>query len=205
LAEKAQLLAEQQDADNQAKDDANPDQNDNKSAPFDKDLSQSAISHDDQDNQLMDEKDLDIEVKEKMHPELEAIQNQIDDLTKAHEDELEERRVELMTKADINFTMEELESRSRWIIPANKSIFIAIKFFSKEVGQFEAITEFDTTFSIGKPFPYKLNANCSFPEISNFYKNIYMNVRRARSQNMPESLISRAYVTSESVFDFGPL
>jgi len=164
------------------------------------------VSHDDQDNQFLDDKDnLDITVKERMHPDLEAIQNQIDDLTKTYEDELEERRVELMTKSEIAFTIEELEKRSRWIIPANKSIFIAIKFFSKEVGQFEAVTEFDTTFSIGKPFPYKLNANCSFPEISNFYKNIYMNVRRARSQNMPESLISRAYVTSESVFDFGPL
>jgi len=41
--------------------------------------------------------------------------------------------------------------------------------------------------------------------ISTFARSIYYNVKKNRPLNPPESYISKAYITNENVFDFGPL
>ena len=41
--------------------------------------------------------------------------------------------------------------------------------------------------------------------ISTYSKNIYYNVKKNRPMNPPDSYISKAFITSENVFDFGPL
>ena len=41
--------------------------------------------------------------------------------------------------------------------------------------------------------------------ISTYSKNIYYNVKKSRPLNPPESYISKAFITSENIFDFGPL
>jgi hypothetical protein len=200
------LLQKQQRAQEDGDSDAGSDL---EKSPFDKDLSQSDVQHvnDDDKEPFGDEKDgLDLTpVKEKVHPELEAIQVKIDQLRFDMEELVRTRRGDLMARNEVDFDMDALESRARWIVPANKSIYIVIRFFSKGVGEFNTTSDFDTTFSIGKPFPYRINAFCNFPEINPNPTNIFSNRRRIRAAAMPESLISRAFVLSESVFDFGPL
>ena len=41
--------------------------------------------------------------------------------------------------------------------------------------------------------------------LSTYSKNIYYNVKKSRPHNPPDSYISKAFITNENVFDFGPL
>ena len=191
----------------QDEDDEN-DENHSHSKILDKDTSQ-AVSNPPKDGENIDQVDQEAHDatpgKPKMHPELQEIQDQIDLLKRDWAEKLRVKRSELMSRTDVTFKMEDLEKVTRWIIPANKSIYMIVRFFSKAIGSFEATTDFDTTFSIGKTFNYKVSALCDFPQINSNPTNIFANRRRVRAAHMPESLISRAYVHSESVFDFGPL
>jgi len=56
-----------------------------------------------------------------------------------------------------------------------------------------------------KTFNLSLNAICEFPTINSNYKNVFMAQKKSRPSQPPESYLSKTYVVSEGVFDFGPL
>mmetsp|Transcript_39618 Transcript_39618/g.60632 ORF Transcript_39618/g.60632 Transcript_39618/m.60632 type:complete len:241 (-) Transcript_39618:6314-7036(-) len=50
-----------------------------------------------------------------------------------------------------------------------------------------------------------MQAGCEFPTINSFYRNVFMTHKKTRPPQQPESLLSKSFVVSENVFDFGPL
>ncbi len=44
-----------------------------------------------------------------------------------------------------------------------------------------------------------------FPQISNLPKNIFYSWKKSRPLNPPECYLSKCYIPTENVFDFGPL
>ncbi len=36
-------------------------------------------------------------------------------------------------------------------------------------------------------------------------RNIYFNIKKSRPNNPPDSYVSKSYITTENVFEFGPL
>lgn len=93
---------------------------------------------------------------------------------------------------------------SRWIIPAKESKKIYVKFFSKNIGSFDQVLQFEIIGSY-KPFNLTLNAVCEFPTISSNYRNVFMAQKKSRPAQAPESYLQKTFVVSENVFDFGPL
>ena len=78
-----------------------------------------------------------------LHPELQKIQDELDEVTKNYNEKLKARRQELMADQGPSFTMEQLEKQTtRWIIPANKSIYLVVRFFSKSKDTYEGVLEF---------------------------------------------------------------
>jgi hydrocephalus-inducing protein len=56
-----------------------------------------------------------------------------------------------------------------------------------------------------KSFDLSLNSVCEFPTINSAYRNVFMTNKKSRPTGQPESLLSKTFVVSENVFDFGPL
>lgn len=56
-----------------------------------------------------------------------------------------------------------------------------------------------------KSFDLSLNSVCEFPTINSAYRNVFMTNKKSRPTALPESLLSKTFVVSENVFDFGPL
>ena len=101
---------------------------------------------------------------------------------------------------------ENTEKCARWLIPAKKKITLYIKFFSATPGNYDAVLDFESFFST-KSYKLPCNGLCDFPMINPNPNNVFMsnNIRKVRPEKAPESLLSRKYISSESVFDFGPL
>ena len=79
-----------------------------------------------------------------------------------------------------------------------------MKFFSKNTGSFDQVLPFEIVGAY-KPFNLSLNAICEFPSINSNYKNVFMAQKKSRPAQAPESYLSKCFVVSEGVFDFGPL
>lgn len=56
-----------------------------------------------------------------------------------------------------------------------------------------------------KPFNLNINAICEFPTINSNFRNVFMAQKKSRPSQAPDSYLSKCYVVSESLFDFGPL
>ena len=56
-----------------------------------------------------------------------------------------------------------------------------------------------------RPFNLNLNAICEFPTINSNYRNVFMAYKKSRPSIAPDSYLSKTFVVSEDVFDFGPL
>jgi len=95
-------------------------------------------------------------------------------------------------------------SVTRWILQPKESKKIFVKFFSKNIGTFDQVLPFEIVGAY-KTFNLSLNAICEFPTINSNYKNVFMAQKKSRPSQAPESFLSKTYVVSESVFDFGPL
>lgn len=95
-------------------------------------------------------------------------------------------------------------NKSRWIIPARKTLLLVVKLFTKVAGSFEDKLDFENFFSQRK-YSIDLKGVSDFPTISTLSKNLYWQVKKSRPAQAPESYLQKCYVTNEGVFDFGPL
>ena len=94
--------------------------------------------------------------------------------------------------------------QSRWVIPAKKKISVYVKFFTETPGNYESTFEFECLFAT-KGFKVPCNALCDFPSINSKAVNVFMQRKKFRPTNPPDCYISKHYVMTEKVFDFGPL
>jgi hypothetical protein len=96
------------------------------------------------------------------------------------------------------------KDQTRWVLGPKESKKIYVKFFSKRVGAFSQTLKFEIVGSL-RTFDLSLNSICEFPIINHGYRNVFMNNKKTRPPTMPESLLSKTFVVSESTFEFGPL
>ena len=96
------------------------------------------------------------------------------------------------------------QKQTRWILDPKESKKLYVKFFSKKVGDFNQILEFEIVGSY-RPFRLNLHGTCVFPMISTNPRNVFLSQKRVRPPTAPDSYLSKCYVNSEGTFDFGPL
>jgi len=97
-----------------------------------------------------------------------------------------------------------MKEQTRWIIPPNSVLTLLVRFFSKVVGSYETTLTFENSFGLRK-INCPVSAKSDFPVISTIPKNLYWAVKKARPTNPPDSYISKAFIQSESLYEFGPL
>lgn len=139
--------------------------------------------------------------------ELQSIYAEIDKLKQELEASEKQRREQLELAEEIDIDKNTLNgSLTRWIIPAERTIYLIVKFFSKEVMKsFENTLDFENTFIFNRPTTYKISAICDFPSILTNPVNVFPFRKRKRGAKYPENLISKHYITNEDTFYFGPL
>ena len=97
-----------------------------------------------------------------------------------------------------------VNNQARWVVPAKQKITLYVKFFSKVPGNYETTLDFESPFSI-KGYKADCLGVCDFPNINSNPVNVFMQRKKTRPLNPPESYISKHFITQENVFDFGPL
>lgn len=65
------------------------------------------------------------------------------------------------------------QTGTRWILQPKESKKLYIKFFSKNIGNFDQVMQFEIVGSY-RPFNLNLNAVCEFPTINSNYRNVFM-------------------------------
>lgn len=109
------------------------------------------------------------------------------------------------TKLKLDITNENLDkNKSRWIIEGKTSVYILVKFFSKEVGNYENNLVFEIMGST-KHFNLPCSCSCQFPIINSDPRNVFLRRKKGRPPTIPDCYISKSYVMSEGRYDFGPL
>ena len=105
-----------------------------------------------------------------------------------------------------HFKPEDLKEKfeNRWILPAKKTLLLIIRYFSKATGTYDSKMNFEAMNSV-KKYEISTSGKSDFPSISTFAKSIYWSVKKTRPLTTPESYLSKIYVSSEGIFDFGPL
>ena len=96
------------------------------------------------------------------------------------------------------------EERSRWIIYPDKKQKLFVKFFSENIGNFEDTLNFEIVGS-NKHFPLKVTGEAEFPQLSDYFKSVFTFYKKTRPVEPPECYVSKQYIISENVFDFGSL
>jgi len=99
---------------------------------------------------------------------------------------------------------ENLEAKTRWVIQPNSFVWVLVKFFSKEVGNFETPLRFEVVGN-SKNFQLPVTCQCKFPTINSDPRNVFMRRKKTRPTSVPECFVSKYYLESEKKFDFGPL
>jgi hypothetical protein len=70
-------------------------------------------------------------------------------------------------------------TQNRWILQSKETKKLYVKFFSKNIGNFDQILQFEVVGSF-KPFNVTLNTVCEFPTINSNYKNVFMAQKKSR-------------------------
>ena len=115
-----------------------------------------------------------------------------------------------INEADWEIPLEEplenttINTQTRWVVPAKQKITLYIKLFAKSPGNYEADFDFETYYST-KGYKIKCLGICDFPDINSNPINVFMQRKKVRPPQPPESYISKHFITQENVFDFGPL
>eukprot|EP00898_Chlorokybus_atmophyticus_P005824 jgi/Chlat1/6242/Chrsp44S05765 len=111
----------------------------------------------------------------------------------------------LYTPTSNNGSAEEGEmqysQQTRWVVPARGSVQVEVRFASAEVGTFEEAIVFE---ALGgeKAVSVACKGVCAYPQISQDYRNVFYRKVKVRPAS---AAISKQYVVSKGVFDFGPL
>lgn len=89
----------------------------------------------------------------------------------------------------------------RWIIQANESVTLRIRFKSEELGQFDQTLNFEI---VGTRRRYQLFCRgvCAFPAISREPRVVFPHRKKYRK---PEEIVHKKYILSSETFEFGPL
>ena len=96
------------------------------------------------------------------------------------------------------------DKQTRWVLQPKESKKLYVKFFSTKTGQQDQVLQFEIVGSY-KTFNLNAKATCDFPTISQNPRNIYLQQKKTRPPTEPDSFLSKTFVVSENVFDFGPL
>lgn len=96
------------------------------------------------------------------------------------------------------------KEETRWIIPPESTLRLYVKFFSKVPGNFESNLTFENSYNL-KRIVMPISGKTDFPSISSVPKSIFNNVKKSRPAIVPDCYLSKSFVLSEGVFDFGPL
>lgn len=99
----------------------------------------------------------------------------------------------------------ELQNKStRWVLQPKESKKLYAKFYSTKTDKYEQELKFEI---VGSYKAFSLNATgiCEFPTINQNPRNLFLQQKKTRPTTEPESYLSKVYVNSEGVFDFGPL
>lgn len=81
---------------------------------------------------------------------------------------------------------------------------MVVKFFTKEVGEFNEQLEFENFYGL-KKCTVKLQSKSDFPNISQKPKDLFESIRRSRPVALPDCYVSKKFVVSENTYEFGPL
>jgi len=96
------------------------------------------------------------------------------------------------------------DKQTRWVLQPKESKKLYVKFFSTKTGPQDQVLQFEIVGSY-KNFNLHAKASCDFPTISQNPRNLYLQQKKTRPTTEPESFLSKTFVVSENVFDFGPL
>ncbi|CAG9464033.1 unnamed protein product [Pedinophyceae sp. YPF-701] len=88
----------------------------------------------------------------------------------------------------------------RWVLPPRGRVELEVQFLSQEVGTFHESLGFECRG--GNHLELACVGRCAYPQISSDYRNVFMRKSKARPAL---AHISKQYIVSENVFDFGPL
>mmetsp|Transcript_39419 Transcript_39419/g.35148 ORF Transcript_39419/g.35148 Transcript_39419/m.35148 type:complete len:418 (+) Transcript_39419:788-2041(+) len=99
---------------------------------------------------------------------------------------------------------EHIINKHRWIIPSKKKISLYVKFFTRVPGQYDNNLDFECYFS-NKKYQLPCIGLCDYPTINSNPMNIFMQRKKFRPANPPESYISKHFIFTENAFEFGPL
>ena len=97
-----------------------------------------------------------------------------------------------------------ISEQTRWVLPAKKKISLYVKFFTETPGNYDGVLDFECFYAT-KGFKVPCLAICDFPTINSKAVNVFMQRKKVRPSNPPECYVSKHYIMSEKVFDFGPL
>lgn len=89
---------------------------------------------------------------------------------------------------------------TRWVIPAKGTVQLAVRFSSEELGRFHETLNFDVLSGEQKKLP--VSGICDYPRIATDHRNLYYKTSKARPAT---PLVSKQFITSKSLFEFGPL
>lgn len=95
----------------------------------------------------------------------------------------------------------ERSKQTRWIIPAKGQATIYVQFVAETTGRFDHQLSFEI---VGSQVQFDLGAKgtCAVPEIAQEPRSVFMRRTKSRKHG---TLVHKQYVTSDKVFDFGPL
>lgn len=96
------------------------------------------------------------------------------------------------------------DKETRWVLQPKESKTLYVKFFSTKTGVSKQVLQFEIVGSY-KPFNLTATAVCEFPSISQNPRMLYLSQKKTRPATEPDCFLSKTFVLSENVFDFGPL
>lgn len=123
--------------------------------------------------------------------------------TLLHKEEGKEGEVSTGPELDLNPSNLN-KTQSRWIIKAQSTLYIVVKFWSSEVGSYENTLSFEIVGS-SKQFQLPCSCVCDFPSISTDPRNLFMRRKKIRPTTVPECFINKHFISSENKYEFGPL
>ena len=95
-------------------------------------------------------------------------------------------------------------NRGRWIVEGNSSVFLLVRFFSAEMGKFEATMQFEVV-GCSKHFNLVCTCTSQFPVINSDPRNVFMRRKKTRPVAVPDCYVSKHYISQEGKYEFGPL
>lgn len=89
----------------------------------------------------------------------------------------------------------------RWVVPANESVSLRLRFQSNELGQFDQTLNFEL---LGTKRKYQLYCRglCAFPQISKEPRVVFPHRKKTKKE---DDIVHKKYIIDCETFEFGPL